>query len=110
MFMAHSTSCEFYVFLNSASVFKFKFNAFLDTLIQERFFIIEITNFRGGLTDISAENEALISKYNSNIHGTLSEFCVILTALYPSKAKWRKPKRSGAEQFLTNTVMITHSM
>ena len=46
--------------MTSASFFKIKLKYFLDTLIQKIYFlIIKMYNFRGELSDISAEKEAL---------------------------------------------------
>ena len=46
----------------SAFVFKIKYHVFLDTLSQKIFFLdMRIDNFKGDLTDISAQKEPLVS-------------------------------------------------
>ena len=49
------------IMLTSASVFKIKLNVFLDTLIQRiSLQRMKINNFRGDLTDVLDEKEALM--------------------------------------------------
>ena len=46
---------------SNASFFKIKLNMCLDTLIQKLFFqIMNVHNFQGSLTDVSAKKEALV--------------------------------------------------
>ena len=77
--------------VSSASVFKIKYNIFLDTLIRKLFFQVrKINNFRGELTNISSKQEAL--------------------AVSPLCARWAIWAEAGKFRELSKRASFPHEM